>query len=118
MRMERRKFRIGELAKHVGVERFVIRFWEKEFNIKPERSEGKQRFYDDKECDRFKHIKHLLYDKKYTIEGAKIELSQPGLNTKNIIPSQRTTMDEPVSADLAKKLLEVRSQLLKVRNLL
>ena len=34
MKMEKRKFRIGELAKLLEVERFVIRFWEKEFSIK------------------------------------------------------------------------------------
>ena len=44
MKMERRKFRIGELAHKVGVEQFVIRFWEKEFDIKSKRSNGGQRF--------------------------------------------------------------------------
>lgn len=118
MRMERRKFRIGELAKSVGVERFVIRFWEKEFNIKPERSDGKQRFYDEKECERFKTIKSLLYEKKYTIEGARIELSN-GQNTKGIIPSQRTTMDEEsIYSDISTQLLELKTQLLKLRQLL
>ena len=33
MKMEKKKFRIGELAQKVGVERFVIRFWEKEFGL-------------------------------------------------------------------------------------
>lgn len=117
MRMERRKFRIGELAKNVGVERFVIRFWEKEFNIKPERSEGKQRFYDDKECERFKHIKSLLYDQKYTIEGAKMELMKGG-SSRGIIPSQKTTMDEGISPQVTKQLLDLKSQLLKFRKTL
>jgi DNA-binding transcriptional MerR regulator len=117
MRMERRKFRIGELAKNVGVERFVIRFWEKEFSIKPERSEGKQRFYDNKECDKFKQIKNLLYDQKFTIEGAKMEILRNG-NTKGIIPSQRTTMDEELSPEISKKLLDLKSQLLKLKRVL
>ena len=115
MRMERRKFRIGELAKVVGVERFVIRFWEKEFNITPERSEGKQRFYDDKECKGFQEIKDLLYNKKYTIEGAKMELKkQVG---RKIIPSHRTTMDGDMP-EVTEKLYKLKAQLVKLRALL
>ena len=57
MKMEKRKFRIGELAKLLEVERFVIRFWEKEFSIKSHRSEGGQRFYDEKDYEKFQQIK-------------------------------------------------------------
>ena len=45
MKMEKRKFRIGELARQLSIEKFVVRFWEKEFNLESDRSEGGQRFY-------------------------------------------------------------------------
>ena len=71
MHMEERHFRIGQLAKELNVERFVIRFWEKEFQLSSHRSSGGQRFYIQKDLDTFKLIKQLLYEKGFTIAGAK-----------------------------------------------
>jgi len=76
MRMGRRTFRIGELARQLDVERFVIRFWEKEFDLKPTRSDGKQRFYTQDDFKKFSLIKELLYHKKYTIAGARYTLQE------------------------------------------
>ena len=64
---------------------------EKEFNVQSYRSEGGQRFYEQKDLDKFKTIKTLLYDQGFTIAGAKKQLKQVG-NT--IIASKRTTLDE------------------------
>jgi DNA-binding transcriptional MerR regulator len=63
MKMQRRLIRIGELAKQLNVENFVIRFWEKEFSLKGHRSPGGQRFYDAADLAKFCTIKELLYDK-------------------------------------------------------
>lgn len=76
MKISKQKFRIGELATKLEIERFVIRFWEKEFNIKGFRSEGGQRFYDDKDLRKFELIKDLLYTKGFTISGAKKYLKE------------------------------------------
>ena len=78
MKMEKKKFRIGELAQKVGVERFVIRFWEKEFGLESERTTGGQRFYSNEDLSLFTQIKQLLYDKGFTINGAKKQLETPG----------------------------------------
>lgn len=71
MKMQKKQFRIGELAKCLAVERFVIRFWEKEFNVSGHRSQGGQRFYEEKDLERFRTIKRLLYEQGFTIAGAK-----------------------------------------------
>jgi DNA-binding transcriptional MerR regulator len=71
MNEEKKNFRIGELAQAVGVEKFIIRFWEKEFNIKSNRSEGGQRFYTARHLNEFQKIKTLLYEEKFTISGAR-----------------------------------------------
>lgn len=76
MRMERKKLRIGDLAEMLEVKRFVIRFWEKEFNLKSLRSDGGQRHYDNQDYQRFALIKKLLYQDRLTIEGAKKILSE------------------------------------------
>ena len=90
MKMQKRQFRIGQLAENLQVERFVIRFWEKEFKLVSDRSNGGQRFYDEQDLALFKAIKELLYERGFTISGAKKQLK----NFKNtpIIASQKTTM--------------------------
>jgi DNA-binding transcriptional MerR regulator len=88
--MNKRKFRIGDLAKKLKVKKFVIRFWEKEFELKSDRSTGGQRFYTQKDFDTFILIKDLLYAQKFTIPGAKKQLESLAKNknlTKDITPA-------------------------------
>lgn len=64
-------FRIGELAELVGVEPHVLRYWESEFRIRPQRSPSGQRMYRRKDIARFLRIKSLLYRQGFTIAGAR-----------------------------------------------
>lgn len=118
MKMERRKFRIGELAHKVGVEQFVIRFWEKEFDIKSKRSNGGQRFYDEKDYKYFKKIKELLYQKKFTIAGAKEELKGGSVATENVSEISASNKMRFIPGKIAKQILDLQSQLIKLRELL
>ena len=123
MRMQKRQFRIGELAKHLGVEKFVVRFWEKEFGLKPSRSDGGQRFYEEKDLEKLQLIKTLLYDKGFTISGAKKVLNEKGNDTR-IIASKKTTLEseqrvpQPSVDDLKEQLQHLRAQLTKLHELL
>jgi DNA-binding transcriptional MerR regulator len=68
-------YKIGEVSQVTGVEPYVLRYWESEFRIvSPERSRSKQRLYTRKDLDLILEIKRLLYDERYTIEGAKKRL--------------------------------------------
>jgi DNA-binding transcriptional MerR regulator len=122
MRMQKRQFRIGELAKHLGVERFVVRFWEREFGLKPTRSDGGQRFYEERDLEKLQVIKDLLYDKGLTIAGAKRMLEsevQP-----LIVASQKTTFEEKTCShtqqiqELHNQLLTLRAQLMTLQELI
>ena len=63
---------IGEVSKIIDVPVYVIRFWEKKFSsIKPIQKKGGNRLYDQNQLFVLKIIKSLLYEKKYSIEGAK-----------------------------------------------
>lgn len=96
MKMEKRKFRIGELSSVLGVEQFVVRFWEKEFAIKSTRSAGGQRFYDEDDLKRFQIIKSLLYEQGFTIAGARKQLKARGAQPMGvIIASQKTSLETP-----------------------
>ena len=124
MKMQKRKFRIGELAQLLNVERFVIRFWEKEFMMKANRSDGGQRFYDEKDFEKFKQIKELLYDRGFTISGARKQLKTKAPQGTTVIASHKTTIDshEPATTvdkeTIQERILTLQQQLLKLRELL
>jgi DNA-binding transcriptional MerR regulator len=71
-------YRIGEIAEIVGVEPHVLRYWETEFRIRPQRSKSGQRMFRRKDLARFLRIRRLLHDEGYTIAGARKALAEPG----------------------------------------
>jgi DNA-binding transcriptional MerR regulator len=69
-------FRIGEVAKLAGIKPYVLRFWETEFPaLGPKKSGTGHRLYRRKDVELVLEIKRLLYDKRYTIEGARKTLT-------------------------------------------
>lgn len=117
--MQTKQFRIGELSKKLCIEKFVIRFWEKEFNIKPQRSTGQQRFYTEKDLKKFTAIKDLLYDRGFTISGAKKQLDDSSGQT-GMLSATKTTLADPCNNknELHEDLKKLRDQLFKLRELL
>jgi len=78
---DKRYFRIGEASSIIGVEPYVLRYWESEFpQLKPQRADSKQRTYQKKDLETLLEIKKLLYEEKMTIEGAKRRLRQKAGN--------------------------------------
>ena len=69
-------FRIGEAAELIGVETHVLRYWETEFKMRPQRSGSGQRMYRRKDIEKFLRIRHLLHEKGFTIAGARKSLQQ------------------------------------------
>jgi len=131
MKMQKRKFRIGELAEKLELERFVVRFWEKEFSIKTKRSQGSQRFYDENDLQKFELIKRLLYEEGFTIVGAKKKLKEKSsAKGESIIASQKTTMEDSAKAvsphtqenekieHLSQQIIDLKDKLRKLREML
>jgi DNA-binding transcriptional MerR regulator len=80
---DKRYFRIGEVSRIIGVEPYVLRYWESEFSqIKPSRADSNQRTYQKKDLETIFEIKRLLYDEKMTLEGAKKRLKKKGPSIK------------------------------------
>jgi DNA-binding transcriptional MerR regulator len=70
-------FKISEVCEIVGVEPYVLRFWETEFpNFAPEKSKAGHRVYKRKDVENVLRIKELLYDRGFTIAGARKQLSK------------------------------------------
>ena len=98
-------FKIGEVSDIAGVPAYVLRFWESEFKrIRPKRTESGQRLYRKNDIELILKIKHLLYDKKFTIQGAKRHL--------------RIKSDDPKQTTPLIDIAELKAELLQIRNLL
>ena len=123
MKMQKKQFRIGDLAKRLDVERFVIRFWEKEFDLKPQRSGGGQRFYEEGDYNKVQQIKELLYKKGFTINGARQQLSQTK-NKNTILGSHKTTLEKhatpiiSLDSGLIRQFTKLKQSLLRMRKCL
>src|SRR6266576_5505397 len=65
-------FRIGDVARLAGIKPYVLRFWESEFpTLGPRKSGTGHRLYRRKDVEQVLEIKRLLYEKRFTIEGAR-----------------------------------------------
>jgi DNA-binding transcriptional MerR regulator len=72
-------FRIGEVSKLTGIKPYVLRFWENQFpGLGPKKSGKGHRLFRRKDVELVLEIKHLLYNKRYTIEGARKWLETRG----------------------------------------
>jgi DNA-binding transcriptional MerR regulator len=100
---DRRYFRIGEASRIVGVEPYVLRYWENEFpQLRPRRADSRQRTYQRKDLETLLEIKRLLYEERMTLEGAKLRLKKE----KNEPPNVGHPFFEEIKGELH-KILEV-----------
>tara|TARA_B100001250_G_C19423962_1_gene624477 strand:- start:33 stop:368 length:336 start_codon:yes stop_codon:yes gene_type:complete len=69
-------YSIGEVSKMVNLKSYVLRYWETEFNqLNPPKNRAGNRTYRQKDINLIIKIKDLLYNKKYTIDGARSIIS-------------------------------------------
>ncbi|MEI6314574.1 MAG: MerR family transcriptional regulator [Syntrophus sp. (in: bacteria)] len=104
-------FRIGEVSSILGVEPYVVRYWESEFkSVKPVRTRSDQRLYRRKDLEELLTIRDLLYRDHFTIKGAKNQLSRRG---------SITCQEEEGVADQERQLLaDVKVMLKQIREIL
>jgi DNA-binding transcriptional MerR regulator len=70
-------FKIGEVSEIVGVEPYVLRYWETEFDLlRPAKAPSKHRLYKKRDVELLLDIKRLLYSEGFTIEGARRKLKE------------------------------------------
>ncbi|HET9470267.1 MAG TPA: MerR family transcriptional regulator [Usitatibacter sp.] len=99
---DRLYFKIGEVARLVGVKPYVLRYWETEFSVvRPGKTRSKHRLYRRKDVETLLEIRRLLYAERYTIEGAKRRLRE----------GVRPSAVEEAKADPDTTLARVRDEL-------
>jgi DNA-binding transcriptional MerR regulator len=72
-------FKIGEAARLCAVKPHVLRYWETEFrSIRPQKTRSQQRLYRRRDIEFLLKIRDLLYEERFTIEGARVRLREMG----------------------------------------
>lgn len=128
-------YSISEVSKVVGLEQYVLRYWESEFEqLRPQKNRAGNRIYTNKEIELIKLIKKLTREHRYTIEGARqiletmdleailapaaeggaaeftIPLSEPPVTA----PATAAEPANPLPDDVRRDLLAIRSSLMEI----
>ena len=70
-------FSIGEVCELTGLKPHVMRYWESQFRfLSPAKNRSGNRVYQRREVELIMLVKHLLYEEKYTIEGARQKIDE------------------------------------------
>jgi DNA-binding transcriptional MerR regulator len=103
-------FKIGEVSELLGVEPHVLRYWETEFpGLSPKKSGTGHRLYRRKDVELLLRIKDLLYEKRFTIEGARQSLQASARGPK-VRATQRVQQDlftEDPLPDIRRELADI-----------
>lgn len=100
---EKRYYGIGEVAKAFGVNTSLIRFWEKEFDVlQPKKNAKGNRKFTPQDIQNLKLIYHLVKERGFTLEGAKIHLKEEKQKTLS-------------KFEIIDKLQFVKAELLKIK---
>jgi DNA-binding transcriptional MerR regulator len=72
-------FKIGEAARLCAVKPHVLRYWETEFrSVRPQKTRSQQRLYRRRDIELLLKVRDLLYEERFTIEGARARLREMG----------------------------------------
>ena len=108
-------YKIGEVSRIVGVEPYVLRYWETEFSfLKPRKNKSGQRVYIKKDVELLLAIKRLLYQERYTIEGVRKRLGlSSSVENRSEQDLQKKEVRHPakVVEHVKRRLREILSQL-------
>src|SRR5689334_14464708 len=105
-------FKIGEVSELLGVEPYVLRYWETEFpGLSPKKSGTGHRLYRRKDVELLLRIKHLLKEKRFTIEGARQSLQAEGKPPKARTPKrvQQELFAEDPLPEIRRELADILS---------
>jgi len=108
-------YSIGEVSKITELKQYVLRYWETEFTqLNPNKNKAGNRTYRQKDIDLILRVKELLYKRKFTIEGARHELSRKVTSSQHIssmVEPGNNLAGKESSAHNKELLITIRSEL-------
>ncbi len=101
---EKLYYSIGEVAKAFGVNASLIRFWEKEFDvIQPKKNAKGNRKFTPEDIKNLELIYHLVKERGFTLDGAKVHLKEEKKKTLS-------------NFEIIRKLQHIRAELVKIKD--
>ena len=117
---DRLYFKIGDVARILKLEPYVLRFWESQFpQLKPNKRGTGQRLYRRRDVETVLEIKRLVHAEGYTLPGARqaLEQAQHGHNAQASLPlpgaTQRKRRDSTAAV-----ITQARAELREIASLL
>jgi len=107
MNVKKLYYSISEVSKATNLKQYVLRYWETEFSqLSPKKNKAGNRKYRETDIKLIHLIKELLYDKKYTINGAKQYLNNKKTNSNSS------------NSTISNKLIDYKSDVDEILNLI
>lgn len=104
-------YSIGEVCDITGLKPHVLRYWESQFEVlSPIKNRAGNRVYRPKDIELVLLVRNLLYEEKYTIEGARqrlLEMRQAG----ELAEERQMVLDPEFLSSMKEELLNVRDLL-------
>ncbi|HSG29470.1 MAG TPA: MerR family transcriptional regulator [Candidatus Krumholzibacterium sp.] len=108
-------YSIGEVSELMGVKPHVLRYWETQFpTLKPKKNRAGNRTYRVRDIKYILSIKKLLYDKGYTISGARLKLKEANNNPDSLIEQLSIPFAEPGKFEI---VLSLKQDLMDLKEL-
>ena len=117
---------ISEVSEELAVPQHVLRFWESKFSqIRPLKRGGGRRYYRPEDVTLLRRIRQCLYEDGYTIKGVQRLLREGQLKpadstvpAESEAPPAAEPIADPSESDPRRELLEIRAELMRLRDLL
>ena len=114
-KIEKMYYSIGEVSELIGVKPHVLRYWETQFPIlKPKKNRAGNRTYKIKDIKYIIAIKNLLYERGYTIAGARKKLREASNDPTALVEQLNIPFADP---EKRRVLLALKKDLLKLREM-
>jgi len=105
-------YSIGQVSELTQLDPHVLRYWETEFReLSPRKNRGGKRLYRDNDIKLLLKIKELLYEKRFTIEGARRALRE---QKSSLQPAESLFTEDPpaeIIEEMRRGLLELKALL-------
>jgi DNA-binding transcriptional MerR regulator len=99
---------ISEVSEEIGVKPHVLRYWETQFpTLRPRKNRAGNRMYRPEELELLGRIKELLYDRRFTIEGARRHLLEERRGKPHATKETPAAKAATLSAEHRKRVGEV-----------
>ena len=109
-------YSIGEVSELLGVKPHVLRYWETQFHtLKPKKNRAGNRIYRVRDIKYLVTIKNLLYEKGFTISGARKELKKSNNSPDALIEQLNIPFADPEKREL---LVSLKKDILDLRELI